>query len=244
MELDGKPLPLRPRAFLLEMVVIVGSILLAFALDAWWDTSRARTQETATLQSLHEDFVNARSSADFFLGLEGRMTVAVATLLDAARQGRAEGRSFVPVPDSLLALALVPPTFDPHIATLDAALGSNGVLMIRDPDLSRALSAWPGNLTEATEEQEASRVFVLDHFDPTLRRGMDIAPPMAMMDEAVNGGMTPAQKEGVSLLPTDFETVGVLARRHQLLVHGIYELASVRDEIERILELIERSLAR
>ena len=44
-----------------EMVAIVGSILLAFAIDAWWDDVQLRQDERAALQQLREEF---QSNAD------------------------------------------------------------------------------------------------------------------------------------------------------------------------------------
>ena len=39
---------------LTEMVLIVASILLAFALDSWWDERRDRVEEGEILQGLQE----------------------------------------------------------------------------------------------------------------------------------------------------------------------------------------------
>jgi len=40
----------------IEVVVIVASILLAFALDAWWDSRQLRVQETEVLERLQVEF--------------------------------------------------------------------------------------------------------------------------------------------------------------------------------------------
>lgn len=45
------------RRALSEAAVIVGSILLAFAIDAGWDTYRERSDEQAVLASLEDEFV-------------------------------------------------------------------------------------------------------------------------------------------------------------------------------------------
>lgn len=39
-----------------ESVAIVGSILLAFAIDAWWDDQQERKQEQVYLGALHQEF--------------------------------------------------------------------------------------------------------------------------------------------------------------------------------------------
>ena len=50
--------------FLLEGVVIVGSILLAFGIEAWWAERQERAEEQRLLQNLHEEFVETRESVD------------------------------------------------------------------------------------------------------------------------------------------------------------------------------------
>ena len=45
-------LPLR--RFFVEGVVVVGSILLAFGIDAWWDRSRERIEERVVLSGIVE----------------------------------------------------------------------------------------------------------------------------------------------------------------------------------------------
>ncbi len=42
-----------------EIVVIVGSILLAFGIEAWWDGSQARDRERSYLVSLRQEFMLA-----------------------------------------------------------------------------------------------------------------------------------------------------------------------------------------
>ena len=44
----------------LQATAIVGSILLAFAIDAWWDNRQERELEQAVLVSLHRDFLQSR----------------------------------------------------------------------------------------------------------------------------------------------------------------------------------------
>ena len=50
--------------FLLEGVVIVGSILLTFGIEAWWAERQERAEEQRLLQNLHEEFVETRESVD------------------------------------------------------------------------------------------------------------------------------------------------------------------------------------
>ena len=44
-----------------EMVLIVASILLAFALDSWWDERKDRAEEAEILHGLQQEFLLNRS---------------------------------------------------------------------------------------------------------------------------------------------------------------------------------------
>jgi len=55
----------------IEMLTIVGSILLAFTIDAWWDEFRDREDAEIILSSLHEELVQVEefmSTHDQFVG--------------------------------------------------------------------------------------------------------------------------------------------------------------------------------
>jgi len=47
-----------------EAVAIVGSILLAFAIDAWWDNRKAAQDEIESLELIHRDLREAQSQLD------------------------------------------------------------------------------------------------------------------------------------------------------------------------------------
>ena len=56
---------IRKWGFLLtEMVLIVASILFAFALDSWWDQRQLVTEEREILLGLQEEFVLNRSKLE------------------------------------------------------------------------------------------------------------------------------------------------------------------------------------
>lgn len=49
---------------LIEAVVIVGSILLAFGIDAWWDARNEAVRRLAGVEGLRSDFQAARRDLD------------------------------------------------------------------------------------------------------------------------------------------------------------------------------------
>ena len=52
------------RRLLVEGVVIVGSILLAFSVDAWWDRTKTLAEEQEVLRALHVELSSNRETLD------------------------------------------------------------------------------------------------------------------------------------------------------------------------------------
>lgn len=243
-----------------EGVVIVGSILLAFALDAWWDTREQRKEEVQLLENLQTEFRAAGVQLDRYLFYHRATLSSVEGIQAAAGEAMARGRSSVDVPTIDLARTLIGPTFDPRTGTLNGLLASGKVGILRDPELRATLSAWPGLLAEASEEERASQNLIWDHLEPALRRQMDLTAarnmPVDMVretcadlffgrpcDGSAGEGVVPARWAGKSGLPVNNEIVGLFASRRQILDHGIDQLGPVREEIDHIVQLVEASLA-
>ena len=85
---------------------------------------------------------------------------------------------------------------------------------------------------------------VFDHLDPVLRSRMDVSRALGITEAMLNDLLSEEQRSAVSRLPVDTEVAGVLALRVRIIEHGIDDLERVREEIERIIVLIEPSLGR
>jgi hypothetical protein len=107
-----------------EGVVIVASILLAFALDAWWDSRGQRQEETQVLENLRSEFQAAGSQLDRYLIIDQTTLASIERILRSARAAHAAGRAQVEVATVDLARTLIAPTFDPRTGTLDGLLAS------------------------------------------------------------------------------------------------------------------------
>jgi len=225
-----------------EGLVIVASILLAFALDTWWDATKERREEREALESLHTEFADARDQLAFYLGAHERIEAAAAGLSGLVRDAMAAGERSVTVADTALALVYVPPTFNPMLGTLDGLLASGRLGLLRDPELRRSLAAWEGRLREATEEEDKAVDFVFHQMDPVLRSRVDVSGALGLVGVIFSDTLTPARWSGESRLPVDTEVAGVLAFRRQIEEHGIDDLEDVLAEIDRILALLEASL--
>lgn len=136
---------------MVEGLLIVGSILLAFGIDAWWDRRAERAKEREALEALSEDF----AAADSILGIRvlaiDSAAVAAQAIIGLVGPASDESQS-----DSLA--MLIPriirrPTFQPPMGTLEALLGSGELRLITDAELKAALASFPSELAGMRETQ-------------------------------------------------------------------------------------------
>jgi hypothetical protein len=230
------------RRFLIEGIVIVISILAAFALESWWGERQERQEERVILAGLQQDFGSARAALETRLESHVRIAHAVTTTLEVIEGAYLRGEPTAVVVDTTIGLTFIPPTTQLSLGTLDGLLQSGRLGVLRDTDLRAALSAWPHVLAELTEEEVTGREFVVTHLDPVLRARVNVAPFRSAGAALFDGIASEAMIRGTSRIPADTETIGVFATRHQIQDHLVDEFAPIFAEIDRILGLIERSL--
>ena len=225
----------RSRMFFLEALVITCSIAVAFSVDRWWDSHRNRMEERLTLAALHGEFTAARLELRTSKELHGRVDEAIrlslATLVDAVQQGRAETL----IADSVLAYVYIPPTTQLSLPTRSGLVAAGRLGLLQDAELRAALTNWEAVLEDLSEDEDRSRDFVDFQMDPVLRQRVDVTRFRTRSQSS---------HAGASSLPVDNELVGVLASRLNLQDHTMEEFSPVERELDRILELIDRSLER
>lgn len=222
---------------LLESLVIVASILAAFALDRWWESVRARAEEQQALQALDAEFHAARDQLEGTLALHQRILHSVSFVREELDNAVRNGSPFVVLPDTALALLYIPPTTQLTLGTLDGLVGSARLGVIRNAELRSSLASWGSTLDELTEEEWSSRQYVNTELDRAFRARMNVNSFRWVLGETLDAETSVA----TSRVPADVEILGVVATRYALLDHGIDEFPPVLAELDRLLELIARS---
>ncbi|UCC85061.1 MAG: hypothetical protein JSW46_09170 [Gemmatimonadota bacterium] len=196
------------RGLALEGLVIVASILAAFALDRWWDDRRERVEERVTLAALQDEFLQARAELELYLRVHRRIEGSVRSTVDALRSGLDRGVSFVSIPDTALAWAYIPPTTQLSLGTLSGLLQSGRLGILQDPELRTALSGWAGMLGDLTEEETRSLEYVQYQLDPVLRKRVDVTAFVSnkLIGDLAAGNLPQAVVDGESRIPVDLET--------------------------------------
>ena len=135
-----------------EGVVIVGSILLAFGIQALWDGRVDRREEAESLQALHADFLGTVEELDRVAGSHRLRLAAASELLGISAPGlRALARDSL---QTLLRLSTRTTTIDPPIATLKSLIASGELALISDKVLRSRLAGWNGLLDDHEGTQE------------------------------------------------------------------------------------------
>ena len=237
--------PSRPSVagrFLIESIVIVASILAAFALDRWWDERRERQEERATLEALETDFRAARERILFYRHLQARILHSVGAVGDSMGVAWNGGRRAITVADTALGMAYISPTTSVTLGTLDGVVASGRLGIFRNPRLRSALASWGSNLAELAEEEEDARDLVHGDMDRVLRARMATQGLWNTGGGLLVGSLDPTELSGGRRLPVDTEVLGVFQLRRNLLIRALDEFDPLLEEVDQILALIGESL--
>jgi hypothetical protein len=149
-----------------EAAAIVGSILLAFAIDAWWEDRNEieleRRQLTAVLAEFEQNAELLRQARTQY---EQRYLDAL-RVLKYMRDGATDLDS-TELEESFRGL-IIGGTFHLESGAHDGLLASGELNLIRDEELRNRLAAWPSYVKEWSEEQDSVFFYVREVLVPYL----------------------------------------------------------------------------
>lgn len=218
-----------------EAVAIVMSILLAFAIDAWWAEKKDGDVERVALLALRSDFVESREQLAWVLrSLESART-------DFARFQSITTTELIEIDPkairSFLTALVKNHTFDPVTATLDALANDGRLGLISDAQLLAQLSIWQRKLDNIEDIS-----FELRAESMRVRRAMERhGGPFARWDRSVDDlAVVPsADAETMANLRRDEDFMGT-ARSHQyalaIYLNQLHKLAETLDSIVTFLD--------
>ena len=123
--------------WLIESVVIVVSILLAFGIDAWWDERQDRRDEAEILAGLEREFTEYRARLVAALDRHTVMITAMSELLRAMESGAWQSKELTL--DEAISRSLFPPTTELGGGVRDALVQAGRLELI-------SARAFPGAL--------------------------------------------------------------------------------------------------
>lgn len=228
---------------IVEAVAIVASILLAFAIDAWWEERSLRIEEQQVLRGLREEFLSVRIVLSEHLSEHLNDLQTLEDFLIAAEGGsKKEGG---PIVDAALVVLLNPMTSDLGSGTLAALLSSGRIEILTSKTLRAKLTSWEGVIGEVWDDQalNAKSVFEI-HIPYFLATNIPAGAAMHQWydDWPLTRKSPSDDPDMISRLLHDETLRAMVEIRYGYKRHGTVEFENAIDAVDVILAEIESSI--
>jgi hypothetical protein len=145
-----------------EGVVIVGSILLAFGIDAAWDGREQSQRREALLAAISSDMARARLEVDRVASFHRTGQNAAADLLNYRGEAPLE-EDQARLVDSLVAATWgSTASYDAPLGAVESLFGAGGLDLLTDPELAFELTAFPALVADLAREQVLLQSMAID----------------------------------------------------------------------------------
>lgn len=206
---------------LIEGVAIVGSILLAFAIDAWWNERQAMLSANSRILSVGQELEVISGRLQRSIRLAQVAEDAAAVWLERAPELSPQTLN------SLLGDMVMWATADVSSPSIQALIDSNAIDLVEDAELRDWVLSFPTEVQDFVEEENGSISFIDSAFIPYLA---EHAVSIGNADPLKMGFAGRAPLEQVAALVDDwgFETLVVWrATKARDVVDSANELKSV-----------------
>ena len=147
------------KKYVYESLVIIGSILIAFAIDAWWSNRSNLKQKEALLVNLKQDFGESKEQLDELKFNHYRIEKNLETLLLWSEIETLPEENIIRF-DSVLGAIWWRQVYDPQMGTLESIINTGRFDIIGNNELLSQLTKWV-TLIKNLNEVETSKV---EHF--------------------------------------------------------------------------------
>lgn len=224
----------------IEAPVIVVSILLAFAIEAWWDERGDRVAEQVLLERLQSDFTEISSALQVVEDEHREASDACVYFLSLAIGDAVPGTAEV---DRKVAVVfLASRTFNPGSGAVESFSSGDGVSLVRNQSLADKLFAWPGIVEELQEEEANLQKGVAERWAPFLSSRVNIGPYIPAVGEALKGLPGTASSQSGDPLVVDREFQNHVIDRFKWQQIALRDIQLVRNAVDDILQLLSLEL--
>jgi len=150
---------------LVEAAAIVASILLAFAIDAWWEGVQERAEEREILSSLRAEF---EANQKVLAKTAGIHRLILGAMLDIVSASETDISVHDESLDSLFGQAGGTPHYNPATGALAATISSGRIGLVRNIELRNRLAGWNAVVSDLIRDEQTRRDFVVHELRPAL----------------------------------------------------------------------------
>ncbi len=223
---------------LAEGLLIVFSILLAFAIESWWAERKERIEEEKLLVNLQIDFTKNKrlleNSIDRFT-----MTIENSQLImDFIRPGEIPTEEILA--DSILFKHLLWHTYDPVIGTLNSAIASGHISLIENERLRTELAEWE-DLVEDMKESERIDIDFMTRINEEIFRYVPTRTMAYLMGNSIMLRESTARTD-YKKLKSSLYLENLLANRIGEMSVTLGEAGNVMISLDIILSLLDEEL--
>ncbi len=235
-----------------EAAAIVVSILLAFAIDAWWDERKDRLEEQEILRSLKTDFEANREQAKDVILLHDDALNFAATLMKLT-DDELLSLSAEEVQEQMRYLAY-PKTFDAVRGSIDALTSAGKLEILQDRELRAAITNFVNILEDAQEDREYMFEWAMIVWQEVAREGgpywagnrgftleeCKAEPASRGCYQSISMAYLPlATPEDLLRLRNNRTLMGYVNRSHENSARYAAEIQDAQAQIDIILELLD-----
>lgn len=160
------------KSYLYEGIVIVASILVAFALDASWANYQESRVERRVLGELKYELESAKTQINSSIA---ELDIAIEASLEFAKFLGSDTVVLSPdAVENLFNRLMVLNTLEVPTSVLDSIIASGQVRLISNEDLRKTLSEWPAFVSDVRENHEWHRMESDEYLVPYLAQHLSI----------------------------------------------------------------------
>jgi hypothetical protein len=229
----------------IEAVAIIVSILLAFAIDAWWQDRQERSLEQDMLLGLQEEYQDHRAVLGMQRDFHILFLSSVEMLLDACARGHWVSNEITV--DRAMADLLTPMTTDLGEGVLQSLISAGKLEYLSDKRLRYELAEWGSIMGELADDQLTGSQLVKQLIAPYLtRKGVPIGGMSYWDDNDPPDSVRQLRNdpEAMARLFSDPEFRTIIEVRYGFMIHALAEFDGVVASIESILVKIDASLSK
>jgi|GEM_PF-851650 len=225
-----------------EGVVIIVSILFAFAIDAWWAGKGEAEHRKALLRGLTNDFMTAEVDLNRVLSTHLRVKASAEKVLALARSDTPISSEQAPLIDALVSELFDVATFNPPLGTLEAFLASGDFSMLSNDALVTELTAWSSLVDNLQEDELLGVEQVKKELSPYLRNNMIPTLDLVSKESGIDVAWIKLDTKTYQLL-TDSRFQSLISDRWFSSHFAVSGAENVRASLKRIQALLDTKLS-
>lgn len=225
--------------FSFEAVLIIASILIAFTIDAWWDSRTDRKQERTLLAALSADFVEANRELSTVKSIHISVKQSSERILSYGKSGAvpdSERDEF----DNALSYHFARYTYDPPMGSVESFLDSGGIGQISSQPLVAKLTLWPGVVSELRRLELEAIAHFYERLYPYLSSRVDLADLTSVNSRIWLEIPWPWESEPTNAyeLVFDQEFLNIIYMHWVLSINILQKIGVVEKSLDEIQKLI------